>query len=192
MATRKSSSLRKPTRVSRKPRAVHFRPAREADPMTSSRDNGTMSAEQPESDLTAGSSTRLAGTRSSGRARNGRRGRRRSTTGQFPSASAFVRAQPVDIPAKEVVQAGAKIGIRVTPNLVRIVRYKMRRAGQAPPAPARRGNRLTARRVRGAPSRGYTPAEAQFRKLVVELGTARANALVAAVEQAMQSLVTTR
>jgi hypothetical protein len=154
--------------------------------MTTSRD-----VERPESDRAVGSSPGPAGTRSSRPAGSGGLGRNPNSTGQFSSASAFVRAQPVDIPAKEVVQAGAKIGIRVTPNLVRIVRYKMRRAGQAAAAPARRRSR-PARRATGATSRRFTPAEAQFRKLALELGTARANALVAAVERAMQSLVSAR
>ncbi len=94
----------------------------------------------------------------------------------------------MDIPAKQVVEAGAKLGIRVTPNLVRIVRYKMRRAGQAPPLAARR----LVRRGRGvnvSPAASSRSVEADFKKLVLELGTARANALVSAVEQAIEAIV---
>ncbi len=107
-------------------------------------------------------------------------------TSSYPSASACVRTQPVDVPAKQVVAAGAKIGLKVTPNLVRIVRYKMRRAGLAKPVgPEKR----PLRKARGTVAPASTASEMQFRKLILQVGTARARTLIDAVESRLEDLI---
>jgi hypothetical protein len=105
----------------------------------------------------------------------------------YPSASAFVRTQPVDVPAKQVVAAGARLGLKLTSNLVRIVRYKMRRAGLAKPALATKRPLRKTRPPAIVPATGTN--ELQFKKLVIELGIARARTLVDAVAQSLESLI---
>jgi hypothetical protein len=126
---------------------------------------------------------------------------------QYGSASEFVRGQPMEMPTKEVVEAGTKLGLKVTAGLVRVTRFKMRHGGEAKPAAAGRG---TVRRGRPpkataaagkATRRGRSPAKApaaagalsaaevQLRRLVVELGTARAKALVVDVERGLEALI---
>ena len=109
-----------------------------------------------------------------------------SATRRYPSASAFVRTQPVNVPAKQVVAAGAKIGLELTPNLVRIVRYKMRRAGLAKPLAAAR---RPLHKARPATVPAAAPNELRFKRLVVELGVARARNLVEEVARSLESLI---
>ncbi len=45
---------------------------------------------------------------------------------QYRSASEFVREQPLDKPSKEVVAAGAKVGLKLSQGLVRVIRFHMR------------------------------------------------------------------
>jgi hypothetical protein len=105
----------------------------------------------------------------------------------YPSASAFVRTQSVNVPAKQVVAAGAEVGLKLTSNLVRIVRYKMRRAGLAKPHPAVKRPLRKARPPATVPATGAN--ELHFKKLVIEIGTTRARALVDAVAQSLESLI---
>ncbi len=109
-----------------------------------------------------------------------------SAAQRYPSASAFVRTQPVDIPAKQVVAAGAKVGLKLTPNLVRIVRYKMRRAGLAKPVAS---PKRPLRKARPAIMPAAGPKDLQFKRLVVELGIARARTLVEEVARSLESLI---
>ena len=124
---------------------------------------------------------------------------------RYPSASAFVREQPLNRPVNEVVAEGTKLGLNVKPLLVRVVRSKMRHAGDAKPAAAakgavRRGRPARAQIAgkRGRPSAAKAAgsasgaAEAQLRSLVVQLGTARAKALVTELEQAIEALISGR
>jgi hypothetical protein len=85
-----------------------------------------------------------------------------------------------------VVAAGAKIGLTLTPNLVRIVRYKMRRAGLAKPLAVVRRPLRKARTPATLPA--AASSELQFKKLVLEIGVARARTLVGAVAQRLESL----
>jgi hypothetical protein len=127
------------------------------------------------------------------------------TTGnkQYPSASAFVREQPLNRPVSEVVAEGTKLGLNVKPLLVRVVRSKMRHAGDAKPVTSAKGVGKRGRPVRAAPkpsvARGRPPAsaasstaETQLRALVVELGTARAKALVDELATAIEALIAGR
>jgi hypothetical protein len=104
----------------------------------------------------------------------------------YASASAFVREQALNRPVKEVVEAARKVGLKVTANLVRIVRHKMRKAANGGPAlgPGIRRGRPPAsdRHVL------LGTAEAQFRQLVFELGVNRAKNLVSEVDQAVRRL----
>jgi len=125
---------------------------------------------------------------------------------RYPSASAFVREQPLNRPVNEVVAEGTKLGLNVKPLLVRVVRSKMRHAGDAKSAvttkgavrrgrPPRAGARIAGKRgrpsaVTAASASGA--AEAQLRSLVVQLGTARAKALVTELEQAIEALISGR
>ena len=55
------------------------------------------------------------------------------------TASAFIRSQPVTAPAKVVVAAGAKVGLKFSGNLVYLVRSKLKaKAAKAAKATARK------------------------------------------------------
>jgi hypothetical protein len=113
----------------------------------------------------------------------------------------------MEIPSKEVVAKAAKVGIKVTAGHVRVTRFKMRHGGEAKPTAAGRGTvrrgrppkvaaaaKKAVRRGRppvNAPAvaGGPTAAEAQFRRLVVDLGTSRAKALGAEVEKGLEALI---
>jgi hypothetical protein len=122
----------------------------------------------------------------------------------YRSASEFVREQPIDMPAREVVAKAAKVGLNFSQGLVRVIRFHMRhgrdgesaavgrgavRRGRPPKsvgtAGVRRGRPPAAARAVAAPSSG----EVEFRRLVVELGTGRAKALVTEVEKALEALI---
>jgi hypothetical protein len=98
-----------------------------------------------------------------------------------------VREQPLDLPSREVVAAGTKLGLKLSQGLVRVIRFHLRH-----PRPG--GHRAT-RREAGRSGRSQVAAsapgaaEVQFRKLVLELGVARAKALVSEVEAAIERLV---
>ena len=109
---------------------------------------------------------------------------------RYRSASEFVREQPLDQPSKEVVAAGAKVGLKLSQGLVRVIRFHMRHQRSGAPATAGRG---AVRRGRppasAAAAAAPRAAEVQFRKLVVELGVARAQVLVAEVERAVAAFL---
>jgi hypothetical protein len=131
-------------------------------------------------------------------------------TKKYHSASEFVRGQPTEMPTKEVVSKAAKLGLKVTAGLVRVARFKMRHGGETKPTAAGRGTvrrgrppktaAATGRAVRRdrppaktpAVAGGLSAAEVQFRRLVVELGTARAKALVSEVEKGIEALISGR
>jgi hypothetical protein len=99
-------------------------------------------------------------------------------TKKFPAQkinkSAFVREQPADLPAKEVVEAGKAAGIELSEGFVYNIRSAAKKAGVA-----RVG------RAKAAPT-GDEPA---FRALVVSLGTGRARALIDEVEGKLAAIV---
>jgi hypothetical protein len=94
------------------------------------------------------------------------------------SASEFVRAQPASMKASEVVQAGAKRGIKFSTNLVYAVRSSKRPAG------SRRGGR----RGPGRPA-GASGSEATFRQLALDLGIGRARQVLDSLEARLRELV---
>jgi hypothetical protein len=123
------------------------------------------------------------------------------------SASEFVREQPMEMPTNEVVEKAEKLGITLSQGLVRVIRFKMRHRGEAKPAAAGRGvvrrgrppkAAIAAGKAarRGRPPKmapalagGLSAAEVQFRRLVIELGTGRAKALVGEVEKGLEALI---
>ncbi len=107
-------------------------------------------------------------------AKGAKRGPKPATGKQ--SASEFVRAQPASMKASEVVQAGAKQGIKFSTNLV----YAVRSSGKKPGAG--RGGR----RGGAAPSGG---GEATFRQIALDLGIARARHLLDGLEARLRELV---
>jgi hypothetical protein len=118
---------------------------------------------------------------------------------EYRSGSEFVREQPPDKPTREVVAEAEQYGLKVTPNLVRIVRFKMRHEGAPRGGSVRRavsrGRPLASGRRAGHPVSALSAAgplgaaEARFRSLVLELGTARARTLLAEIDQFVQNLV---
>jgi hypothetical protein len=128
-------------------------------------------------------------------------------TKKHGSASEFVREQPIDMPSREVVDKGKKLGIKLSQSLVRVTRFKMRHGGGAKPAAAGRGvvrrgrppkaavaagkaaRRGRPPKIAPAVAGGLSAAEVQFRRLVVELGTARAKALVVEVERGLEAAI---
>ena len=91
-----------------------------------------------------------------------------------PNKSDFVRAMG-DTPAKEVVAAAAKKGMKLTERYVYVIR-------SADKAKARRGRGAgVGRRGRGA---GGAGAEADLRRAIAELGLSRARQVIAEVESA--------
>ena len=109
--------------------------------------------------------------------------KKKTTSHEYRSASDFIRHQPLGMPAKDVVKAAARVGIELNAGLVRVTRFKMRRAG------GQHGStdRVPRPRLRKTSSASLG-LEARFRRLVAELGTLRAHALVAEVAMALEGL----
>ncbi len=111
------------------------------------------------------------------------------------SASDFIRSLPSNTPAKEVVTRGAEKGLKFSMNLVYAVRQAVRRKAGAPPA--RRGRKpgkvaavaAVVAAPRASASAPASSLEASFRRMVLDLGLARAKALVSEVERKLASLV---
>jgi hypothetical protein len=91
--------------------------------------------------------------------------------------SAFVREQPADMPAKEVVKAAKAAGIELSEGFVYNIRSAAKKKARV--APTRAGG------AKAAPAGD----EAAFRGLVVSLGTGRARALIDEVEAGLARVV---
>ncbi len=105
--------------------------------------------------------------------------------GKFGAKAAFVRAHP-DASAKDVVALAAKAGLRLTVNHVYNIRSTSgisRRKGKAsaPVAPNK------GRSAKISPS-----AEAQFRRLVLEIGVTRARKLLHDIEGKLAAILAGR
>ncbi len=86
------------------------------------------------------------------------------------SKVAFVRALPETLTANEVSEKARQAGLKITPGYVYEIRSSAkRRAKKAAPA--------------------ATSSDAAFRRLVLDLGIARAKTLLADVEKALQVLI---
>lgn len=105
------------------------------------------------------------------------------------NASDFIRAQPVDMTAPEVVEAGRKAGFEFSTSLVYAVRGRMKKSGAAP-APAKRDTSTPSRRGSQSSSPpGGSQLDAQVRVLVDDF-VAQLSVLVrrAALEAVRQAL----
>jgi hypothetical protein len=109
--------------------------------------------------------------------------KRKSSSGKM-SKSDFVRSMPGSTPAKEVVDAAAKQGMKLDEKYVYNIRSADRQRGRAPGAPGRPARRGPAPRVGRAGGGGL---EEQLRKIVAELGLARARDVFSQVEAAFGS-----
>ncbi|MFC1642215.1 hypothetical protein ACFL5O_05935 [Myxococcota bacterium] len=110
---------------------------------------------------------------------------RSSASGGFPTASALIKSLPLEMSTAEVTAECQKHGFEINRHLIYVTRGAMRRrlaAGQ----PIGRGRPGRPPRVPEAVSGA---SESSFRRLVVELGVARARELVMDVEQRLQLLV---
>lgn len=97
----------------------------------------------------------------------------------FGSKSAFVRRLPSDMPAKEVVAQAASRGMKLSIGQVYNIRSVAKKRGDVDG------------RKRGGPGRPKAPvgpagAEAQLRKIIAEVGLARAREVMADVEAAFR------
>lgn len=108
---------------------------------------------------------------------------------KFGAKAEFVRSQPVDVPAAEVVRAAAAAGIKVTVNHVYNVRAALKKQGAV--APRLDGPKVRAIRAEfdsvlaeGAILYG----ERELRKAIAELGLARSRVVLAEVERAFGSV----
>jgi hypothetical protein len=121
-------------------------------------------------------------------------GAARRAAGTSLNKAAFVRNQPVGMPAKDVVVAASRLGMTMTPDYVHKVRSTAKARGRAPSLAARKPARKASSRSDfrfGRPLgvvRAGTP-EAAFRKLVLELGMQRAKDLLADVERKLGALI---
>jgi hypothetical protein len=105
--------------------------------------------------------------------------------GKHKNASAFVRAQPLEKPAKQVVTEAKKAGFAVKPNLVYMVRSSMKKKGvvaKSGPKPkdARSGLKVAT---------GTSSTEATFKEAALEVGLANARRLLTELEAGVRSLI---
>lgn len=90
----------------------------------------------------------------------------------FGAKAAFVRGLPRETPAKEVVAQAAKKGLKLSENYV----YTIRSAGTS------KGKKGKPGRKGKAGSDGMTPAEAQLRNAIADLGLVKATEILEAVK----------
>jgi len=93
----------------------------------------------------------------------------------FGAKAAFVRALAREMPAKEVVALAAKKGLKLSENYV----YTIRSSG--PSKPTKRKPGLQPGRKGKAGSASMTPAEAQLRNAIADLGLVKATEILEAV-----------
>lgn len=112
----------------------------------------------------------------------------KSIKGKFGAKAAFVRSHP-NASAKEVVDLAAKAGLTMTVNHVYNVRSTSgisRRRTSAPVARAATPSKA------GKVVKMNGPAEAQFRRLVLEIGVARARTLLRDIDHKLAAIVAGR
>ena len=97
--------------------------------------------------------------------------------GGGPNKSTFIREQPLEMSAKEVVEAAAAQGMELTEGFVYNVRSSAKKGQNAAPAPVTSKTTVP------------TIDDAQFRAMVVKLGTSRARELLDGVEAKLAAVV---
>jgi len=102
------------------------------------------------------------------------------------SKSSFIRSLPTSASVREVVAAAAKRGWKIKPRYVYKVRAATKHKTRKPVA-LRVGPHPEA-----TPSSAGSASEITFRKLVLDLGLARAKALLREVEQKLADLIAGR
>jgi hypothetical protein len=96
--------------------------------------------------------------------------------------SAWIRAQPASLSAKDVVEKAQREGIELSSAMVYTVRSLATKAGSAARAPRSAGPRAAAstRTARSAPE--AASLRVQFQKIVVRIGTEEAQRLLTRVQ----------
>lgn len=97
---------------------------------------------------------------------------------KFGAKAEFVRATPKSLSAKEVVEAAKKKGITLTENYV----YTVRSSGSKAKSKAGKGKPGPKPGRKAAASNGMTPAEAQLRNAIADLGLVKASEILEAVK----------
>ncbi len=107
------------------------------------------------------------------------------------SSSAYIRAQPASMSAKEVAAKGSTEGYAFKPGLVYEVRSAQKKrqakAGKAAPAKAKAKASASANHKPTTPAK-HSSHRAQFRKLMIRIGLDLAEALYADVHQELKAI----
>ena len=98
------------------------------------------------------------------------------------SKSEFIRNQPRRMRAKAVVELGKKQGLDFDDKYVYVVRSNARRKGRKTGRPRGRPPGMTA-------AKKATSAEKEFRRLAVELGVRRAEAILSATKKRLAAVI---
>lgn len=98
---------------------------------------------------------------------------------KFGAKAEFVRSIPRETPAKEVVILGKKKGIALSENYVYSVRSN---TGSPKPGKGKPGPKPGRKGKAAAASNGMTPAEAQLRNAIADLGLVKATEILEAVK----------
>jgi alanyl-tRNA synthetase len=102
------------------------------------------------------------------------------------SKADFVRSQPADTTANEVVQAAKKVGIKLSSAYVYVIRSSDKKSGKAAP----RAQKVTAAKPASkAVAEASSGSEQAFRRLVVALGVERATGLLADVKKRLEQVI---
>lgn len=97
--------------------------------------------------------------------------------------SAFVRTQPLDTPAAEVIKAAAARGIKVTRQTVHSARHVMRKANGAHPT---KGKRSKAPKTNQPAHAANTPAQIkELRVLMVRVGLNTSRSMLDELQDAL-------
>jgi carnitine O-acetyltransferase len=124
------------------------------------------------------------------------------TTATAPTATEFISSQPTTIPAADVVKAAKMAGLKITTTYVYTVRSRLAAKAAKPPAPkaapvpktpklSTAKKALAAVKTAAPKLAAKVPAsniEGTFKRLVVELGVARAFELVGDVRRTLAEL----
>ncbi len=117
------------------------------------------------------------------KAKSAKKGAQGSPKAKFGAKSEFIRSQPADMPAKQVVEAAKQAGLTLSENLVYATRAEAKKKTVAKgPAPSSAGKRKPGR-PRGSTSKP-SDLDAQLRTIVAEMGLARARTIFSEVEAA--------
>lgn len=118
--------------------------------------------------------------------RGGRRGPRGPRSG---SKTAFILSQPMDAPAKDVVEAGAKAGHDFDVKYVYAIRSASRTKGSTRAAkPSTRVAKAASATASAGQPKVDRGIEAQFARMVVDIGVVRAEEIVRRVRDKLDRM----